>query len=89
MAQDVGTPGSVESYAGVKGQTCFQSPYQERPSEREVGSPGGQAGGSRQGQGSAQGTERDPAGQERERGEDRERAREEPAIQPFPKGSSS
>lgn len=34
-----------ERYAKVKGQSCFQSPYQEQPSERAADPPGGQAGG--------------------------------------------
>lgn len=29
----------------MKGQSCFQSPYQEQPSERAADRPGGQAGG--------------------------------------------
>lgn len=33
VTQDVGTQRLRESYAEVKGQTCFQSPYQEQPSE--------------------------------------------------------
>lgn len=46
MTQDVGTQRlRGERYAKVKGQTCFQSLYQEQPSEREAGRPGGQAGG--------------------------------------------
>lgn len=32
-----------ERYAKVKGQSCFQSPYQEQPSERAADRPGGQA----------------------------------------------
>lgn len=91
VTQDMGTQRlRGERYAKVKGQTCFQSLYQEQPSEREAGRPGGQAGGHGRGRARPRRPERRPRWVgEREKGRmEGEPGRNQPQG-PLPRGGAA